>query len=206
MFTRYVSPDSMSIEREFDLVHASWDFSDDFNVAPRNAVPVIRVIDGQPDPALLCWGFGEPLKSQVHAESLVRDQGLLAGGQRCILPAMGFYLLEESDDAQRQPYFVHVEDQALFGIAGFWERESCVSVTLPGNSLIKQLAGMEARMPAILTRDMRDVWLYGSAANAAAALCAYPSASVIAYAVSARVCSPENNDESLIEPLETDVD
>jgi putative SOS response-associated peptidase YedK len=206
MFTRYVSPDPVSIEREFDLVHVPWDFSDNFNVAPRSTVPVIRVIDGRPDLALLHWGLGEPVNFQVAAEALLLDKGLLASGQRCILPAMGFYELEESDAPQRQPYFLHVEDQAVFGIAGFWERETCFSVTVIGNSLMKQLAGVETRMPAILTLEMRDVWLYGRAANAAAALSAYPSVSVIAYAVSDRVCSLANNDETLIEPLETEVD
>jgi putative SOS response-associated peptidase YedK len=206
MFSRYVSPDPLSIEREFDLVHAPWEFSDNFNVAPTSDIPVIRVIDGQPDPAVLHWGFGDPVLYQVAAESLSGEKGLLEQGQRCILPAMGFYELRDSANDPRRPFYVHVEDQAVFGFAGFWERGSCVVVTVPANTLIKELAGVETRMLAVLAREMRDVWLYGSAASAAAALCSYPSASMIAYPVSTRVCSLENNDETLIEPLETDVD
>lgn len=205
MFTRYVSPDHRSIEREFDLVPTAWEIPDNFNVAPRSAVPVIRVIDGQPDQTVLHWGFGDPVTHEVMGESLLPDGGILATSQRCILPAMGFYLLEGLAESRR-PYFVHVEDQAVFGIAGFWERDICLSVTLPGDSLVRELGGAGARMPAILTREARDIWLYGSARYAATVLCAYPSAAISAYAVSDRVCSLDTNDEALIEPLETEVD
>src|SRR5882757_10470581 len=107
MFSRYVSPDPLSIEQEFDLVHAPWEFSDNFNVAPTSAIPVIRVIDGQPDPAVLHWGFGDPVLYQVAAEFLSGEKGLLAHGQRCILPAMGFYELQDSVNDPRQPFYVH---------------------------------------------------------------------------------------------------
>jgi putative SOS response-associated peptidase YedK len=61
-------------------------------------------------------------------------------------------------------------------------------------------------MPAILGRDARDTWLSGTASDAAAVLCTYPAERLVAYPVSARVNSRRNNDENLIEPMETDVD
>ena len=209
MCRRYVSPDQHSIDSEFDLVRSEWEFAANFNTATTDAVPVIRVIDDQPDTALLRWGFGDPVTHVVTLEMLTSaavDRGLLTRGQRCILPAMGFYAWRSNASGSRQPFYIRVEDQPVFGFAGFWEREACVMITLPANPLMAAIDNSEKRMPAILSRDMRDVWLYGSPANAAAALTPYPDAGLIAYAVTTRVDSPANNDERLIEPLETDVD
>ncbi len=209
MCKRYVSPDEASIEREFDLVPAEWEFAANYNAAPSQAVPAIRVVDGQPEPVLLSWGFGEHGTYTVPMEmlNLADDaKSLLAQGQRCIIPALGFYQWRTKSVAGQQPFFVHVEDQAVFGFAGLWERESCTIITVPANELVAEIEDGAARMPAVLARDLRDVWLYGSAVNAAAALAPYPSDRMVAYKVTARVESLSNNDESLIEPLETDVD
>jgi putative SOS response-associated peptidase YedK len=206
MFSRYVSPDQASIEREFDLVRSAWEFSDNFNVAPMGPVPVIRVVDERPDPVLLNWGFGEPVTYQVPAEAMHDNRGVLAHGQRCILPALGFYAFRVSAERGRQPFYVHLEDQEVFGFPGFWQHESCVVITLPANELMAEIGGAGTRMPAILAREMRDVWLYGSVASAADALCAYSADLMVAYPVSPRVSSLDNNDETLIEPLEIDVD
>jgi putative SOS response-associated peptidase YedK len=209
MCRRYVSPDQVSIDQEFDLVRSEWTFADNFNAAPTAAVPVIRVIDDQPDSAILNWGFGDPVTFNVPLEALnlsAPDRGLLGRGQRCIIPAMGFYEWQVAANGTQKPFYVRVEDQPVFGFAGLWERESFVIITTPANALMASVDNSEARMPAILARDMREVWLYGSVANAAAALAPYPEDLLVAYPVSARVNSLDNNDESLIEPLETDVD
>ena len=207
--SRYVSPDEATVEREFDLVPTEWQFAANYNVAPSQAVPVIRVVEGQPDPVLLSWGFGEHGTYTVAMEMLNLEQGersLLAQGQRCIVPALGFYEWYAAGSGAKRPYYIHVEDQAVFGFAALWERESCTIITVPANALMAEIEGGGAPMPAILALDQRDVWLYGSPVNAAQALSAYPSAKMVAYAVTARVDSLSNNDETLIEPLETDVD
>lgn len=209
MSRRYVSPDQISIEQEFDLVASGWEFPTNFNAAPSQAVPVIRVIEGQPDPVLLVWGFGEHDTSNLPVEALksgADEHGLLAQGQRCLIPALGFYEWRLGAHGARTAYYIHVEDQDIFAFAGFWERDSCTLITLAANPMLAEINNTERRMPAILSRDMRDIWLYGSVANAAAALVAYPAERLVAYPVSGRVDSLDNNDETLIEPLETSVD
>lgn len=209
MCSRYVSPDQASIENEFDLVRSEWEFPANFNAAPSQVIPVIRVVENQPDPVLMRWGFGENGTFNVRIEILELgrgDGGLLTLAERCIVPAMGFYKWRVRADGSRRPYFVHVEDQDIFGFAGFWQRESCATITVPANAMMSEIDGTAAGMPAILTREMRDVWLYGSPVNAAAALTAYPADRLVAYEVGPRVDSLDNNDETLIEPLETDVD
>lgn len=209
MSRRYVSPDQISIDQDFDLVPCGWEFPINFNAAPSQAVPVIRVVEGQPDPLLMIWGFGEHDTANLPVEALRAGAdafGLLAQGQRCLIPALGFYAWRSTPGGTKRPYYVHAEDQDIVGFAGFWERESCTLITLPAGPLLAEISDTEQRMPAILTREMRDIWLYGSVANAAAGLVAYPDEQLVAYPVSARVDSLDNNDEALIEPLETNVD
>ena len=209
MCRRYASPDQVSIDAEFDLVRTEWEFAGDFNVAPAAAVPTIRVVDGRPEPALMTWGFGETPTYTLPIEALKlngADGGLLTRGQRCIVPALGFYEWQVQTGGRKQPFYVHVEDQAVFGFAAVWERESCVILTMPANEVMASVDNSEERMPAILARGMRDVWLYGSTAHAAAALAPYPADRLVAYAVRGGVESLENHDETLVEPQETDVD
>ena len=52
---RYVSPDEASIEREFTLVRAEWQFPPSYNVAPTQNVPVVRVRPASA-PAPYCIG------------------------------------------------------------------------------------------------------------------------------------------------------
>jgi len=209
MTKRYVSPDQISIEQEFDLVRSGWEFPANFNAAPSQPVPVIRVVEDQPDPVLLMWGFGPPDTANLPVEALRSgsdEYGRLAQRQRCVIPALGFYAWRTQPTGSRQPYFIHTGDQDIFGFAGFWERECCTLITLPANPMVAQIDTIERRMPAILARDMRDIWLYGSAVHAVRALVAYPDERLVAYPVGARVDSLDNNDETMIEPLETNVD
>ena len=188
---------------------SEWQFSANFNVAPSQAVPAIRVIDGQPEAVLLGWGFGAHETFNVAGEMLnlaAGDSSLLARAQRCLIPALGFFEWHTTGGGAKRPFYIHLEDQDAFAFAGLWERDSCTIITVPANALMAELHDSLGRMPAILAREQREVWLYGSVAHAAAALAAYPAEKMVAYAVTARVDSLSNNDETLIEPLHTDVD
>jgi putative SOS response-associated peptidase YedK len=227
MCGRYVSPEEASIEREFNLVRTEWQFPTNFNVAPSQTVPIVRIDGGNPASALVRWGLvpffakGKPGKYSTfnaRAETLTSSasyRGAWAGARRCIVPALGFYEWHVRADGSKQPFFIHVEDQSVFGFAGLWERsradaatvvESCTIITLPANEMMAQIHNTKARMPAILPRELRDVWLCGNPEAAAAALTPYPAERMVAYEVSTRVNSPRNNDEKLLEPLHVDVD
>jgi putative SOS response-associated peptidase YedK len=77
---------------------------------------------------------------------------------------------------------------------------------MPANKLMAEIHNTKMRMPAMLTRAQRELWLGGEGEAAAAALRPYADDLLTAYPVSSRVNSPRNNDEKLIEPLKTDVD
>ncbi len=131
-------------------------------------------------------------------------------GQRCILPALGFYEWHVKEDGSKQPFYIHLNDQPLFGFAGLWDRsvaedgtrlESCTIITLPANPLMAEIHNGRARMPAILAREQRETWLSGPVEEAKGALHSYPQELMVAYAVGKQVNSARNNAPGLIEPL-----
>ena len=218
MCGRYVSPDEASIEREFNLVRSEWQFPANFNTAPSQAVPAIRSRDGCREGVLMRWGLvplfaqGKPGKySTFNArretlETTASFRGPWRNGQRCIIPALGFYEWHVNADGRKQPFYVHLDDQAIFGFAGLWEGQTCTIITMPANELMAGVHNSKGRMPGILAREAREIWLTGSAEAAAAALAAYPSDRMIAYPVDPRVNSTRNNDETLLDPLPAAVD
>jgi putative SOS response-associated peptidase YedK len=218
MCRRYVSPDAASIAHEFNPAHGDWGFPANFNTAPSQQVPAVRAINGKTEGVLLRWGIGKAGTFNTRIETLAtsgRSRASWKQGRRCIIPALGFYEWHVDPDGIKRPFYVHVDDQDVFGFAGLWERsgmdantvtEWCTIITMPANSLMAEIDNAKARMPAILRREQRGLWLFGAEESAATALAAYANERMIAYATSSRVDAPQNNDESLLEPLQTDVD
>jgi putative SOS response-associated peptidase YedK len=224
MCGRYVSPDEASIEREFNLVRTEWQFPPSYNAAPTDDVPVIRVDkEGKRTGARLHWGLipywangVQPKFSTINATvEKLKDAASWRGpwerGQRCILPALGFYEWQvQADGKSKQPFYITLNDQDVFGFAGLWDSSigangvrvaSCTIVTMSANALMTEIHNVKHRMPAILSKEDRDVWLTGAPDDAFAAIKQYPDTHMVATPVSTRVGSPKNNDASLIEPV-----
>ena len=101
-------------------------------------------------------------------------------------------------------------DKPIFAFAALWDRsikadgtavESVVHITLPANDLMKEIhnAGSNPhRMPAILAREDRNLWLSGSIDEARGVLKPYPASLMDAYEVSSAVNAPKNNAPSNI--------
>ena len=220
MCGRYVSPDEAAIEREFALPRAGLGLGARYNVAPSQAVAAVRRVEGVLRLDLLRWGLvpffakGVPgAYSTINArietiETSASYRGPWKRGQRCLVPASGFYEWHVNADGSKRPFFIGVADQAVFGFAGLWDRsvaadgtvlESCTIITLPANPLLAEIHNVKQRMPAILARADRDAWLGADPAAARAALSAYPADRMFAHPVSTRVNSPRNDDAHLIE-------
>ena len=232
MCGRYVLTEAAKFEKAMQLARVSWSFEVSYNVAPTQSVPAVRMIrkdaQGGREGLMLRWGLipffarGVPPKySTINATIEKLDSGAAwrgpwSRGQRCILPAAGFYEWHLDAGGSKQPYFIHLVDQEVFGFAGLWERsvgadgsviESCAIITMPGNDLMRQVHNTGAnpfRMPAILAQADYDAWLKGGSAEARAALRQYPPDMMVAYQVSTRVNSPRNNDAKLVEPVTGD--
>jgi putative SOS response-associated peptidase YedK len=196
-----------------------------YNVCPTQQVPVVRSVDGRSTGALLRWGLipffanGEPgkyLTTNARLESMATSpayRGPWKRGQRCLQLASGFYEWHTDAAGNKAPYYIHLADQAVFAFASLWDRsekadgtvvESCTIITMPANALMHDLhntGNNPHRMPAILSRDVQDVWLKGSVEEAHAILKPYPADLMAAWRVSARVNSPKNNGPELILPV-----
>jgi putative SOS response-associated peptidase YedK len=222
MCGRYVSPSAAAIEREFSITRREWDFPASFNVAPSQQVPAIRNGAGGAEGVLLRWGLipffahgkiGPYSTINARVESVETSASYRSAwkrAQRCLLPAQGFYEWHIDKDGAKQPYYIHLNDQPIFAFAGLWDRsagddgtviESCTIITLAANPLMASVHNGRARMPAILSRQQRGIWLSGPAGEAKGLLGAYPQELMVAFAVGKRVNSPRNNDAHLIEPL-----
>lgn len=226
MCGRYVSPDEASIEREFNLVRSEWQFPASYNVAPTQAVPVVRSAqDGQRSLGALHWGLipywakgVQPKYSTINAtiEKLTDAptwRGPWKRGQRCAIVATGFYEWQaQADGKTKQPYYIQLDDQAIFGFAGLWDMsigpdgiavESCAIITLPANRIMTEIHNVKHRMPAILAVEDRDTWLRGAHEDAFKTLKQYPDTHMVATPVSTRVNTPKNNDAELITAVNT---
>ncbi len=207
-----------------EVADAEWDphFSS-YNIAPSQEVPIVRMIDGKRHGTRLRWGLipffakGVPPKYSTINATIERIEtgptwrGPWKRGQRCILPASGFYEWHVNEDGGKQPFAIELADQPVFGFAGLWDRsakpdgtavESCTIITLPASPLMAEIHNAKKRMPAILRASDRNTWLSGSPTDAKAVLLPYPDDRLHAYTISARVNSPRNNDPKLLEPLE----
>lgn len=222
MCGRYVAPDEAAIEREFNLVRLEWQFPESYNVAPTQSVPVVRLEHGERTGRLLRWGLipffaggVPPQYSTINARiESIRSNASFRGpwsrGQRCLVPARGFYEWQAQPDGPKIPWYVCLADQDIFALAGLWDRsrraegtiiESFTLITMPANALLREIHNTQQRMPAILTREARTAWLGGSPEEAWAALVPYSEHAMRAWPVSTRVNKPQNNDASLIAPL-----
>jgi putative SOS response-associated peptidase YedK len=227
---RYIIREQEAAERYW-RVHGIPKWTPSFNVAPTATVPIIRrgrrsEARGHGEPveneaAFVRWGLipywagGVPPKYATfnarmeRIDSAPAFRGPWSRGQRCILPAAGFYEWQKRG-ALKQPFFIKLTDRDVFGFAGLWERstatdgvriESCTILTLPANRLLAEIHNTDHRMPAILREEHHEVWLSGTPEEAHCALQPYPDELLLAYPVSPRVNSAKNDDEALIQPI-----
>ena len=223
MCGRYITKEQRAIERELPYIDVvRWpDLEARYNVSPSQQVPVVRWTDGQIEGLMMRWGLipffsrgVTPKFATINAriesiETAPAYRGPWNRGQRCVLPASGFYEWHLNEAGVRQPFYIHLADQDIFGFAGLWDRstgengtiESCTLITMPANPLLKQIHNAQQRMPAILRRSDHETWLRGERAEARAALIEYPADSMVAWPVSTRVNSPRHEGAVLIEPM-----
>jgi putative SOS response-associated peptidase YedK len=226
MCGRYIVAQLAAAERLFKLQRVTWELTASYNVAPTQSVPIVRVArDGAREGVMVRWGLipyftrGEPPRfSTINArietlETAPSYREPWQRGQRCLQIASGFYEWHLDAQGRKAPYFVHLADQDVFAFAGLWERsrkvdgsviESCVLITMPANAVLREVHNTGAnpyRMPAILREEDHEAWLHGTRDQARSVLQPYAADLTVAYEVSPRVNSPDNNDAQLLEPV-----
>jgi putative SOS response-associated peptidase YedK len=190
-----------------------------YNVAPTQPVPVVRQVEGKYDLSLLRWGLvpffargkaGPYATFNARVESMetaATFRGPWKRGQRCIIPANGFYEWHGNADGTKQAFYITCADQPIFGFAGLWESsraedgqvlESATIITMDANPLMAEIHNSKSRMPAILERANHEAWLTGKPTEAQALLRQYPADLMLAWPVSSRVNSPRNQGPGLV--------
>ena len=121
------------VEEYFDSVSEEYDWNPRYNIAPTQAVPVIRQNPKEPvrELSLLRWGLVPSWATDASVGSrMINARSETAStkpafrdalkSRRCMIPADGFY--EWAKTARvKQPYCFEVNDGELFAFAGLWD-------------------------------------------------------------------------------------
>jgi putative SOS response-associated peptidase YedK len=166
-----------------------------FNIAPTQPLGIIRQnLPNQIHTAT--WGFENPHNSGliINARSETLQERTmfkrLVSGNRCIIPADGFY-----EWKGRQPYYFQLADKAIFAFAGLWLNEQFVIVTRAADETMQ---GIHNRMPVILPWQEQQQWLDAFLIPEAPRLICRP--------VSRRVNAVKNDDSSCLDSADVQTD
>ena len=144
-----------------------------YNIAPSQAIPVVRVANGKRELADLRWGliphWAETPKAggfvNARAETVTEKPAFRDPfrRRRCLVPADGFYEWKHIGK-KKHPFFFRKAGGGLLAYAGVWDTwngpdgpvETVAVLTVPANDLVKPL---HDRMPAIIPEDRFAEWL-----------------------------------------------
>ena len=140
-----------------------------YNIAPTQTIP-IATNDGW---LAARWGMIAPWENKISSKfatfnarsETIAEKATFRGawkkGQRCIVPAIGYYEWKKEGEA-KQPYFVRLENETPLFFGGLFEPRrgdipaSCTIITLPA---CKTLASLHQRTPLMLTGNSINTWI-----------------------------------------------
>ena len=216
-------PVSRRNREALEFLEQQQDFTPTYNAAPTQQLPVFRVSARHDrELALLRWGL-VPFwaKNAAIGAKLINARGDTVAEKpafreafrrrHCLVPMSGFYEWRKVGTG-RVPYYVHLLNSDVFGVAGlheFWPGrdgaapiESFTIITTDANELMRPL---HDRMPAILHESDYEAWLAPKDQDPAALralLAPYPAEEMRAYLVSPRINSAKNDGPELIQEVE----
>lgn len=191
-----------------------------YNVAPTQAVPIVRLEQGVRHLAFARWGLIPSWAKQVLAKPLINARAETVAEKpsfraafrrrRCLVPADGYFEWQKTGQAPKQPYNIVLSDKGPFGMAGIWETwsaadgseiDSVAIITVNANS---KLAPIHDRMPVILKPVDYDRWLDSDRFDrqqAEALLRPAQEDLLRAYPISRRVNGVSHNDPAIVAPV-----
>ena len=196
-------------------------FADRHNIAPTNAVPVIRRRGREtPEAAALQWGLvpgwakdaaGGARLANARAEGIAEKLSFRDAfrRRRCVVPASGFYEWQTLG-GRKFPWYFTRRDGAPLLLAGIWDRwegptgnplETFALVTTEPNAVVAKL---HDRMPVILPEESLAAWLEPEPADPAALrrlLAPLPADLMTAWPVSPRMNNVRHEGPDCIEPV-----
>ncbi|WP_431943895.1 SOS response-associated peptidase [Micromonospora marina] len=148
----------------------------DYNVAPTDPVPLVRLApEGHRLLSLGRWGLlpqwsrsasGAARMINARAETVATSRAYAPSfaRRRCLVPADGWYEWVRLADGGRQPYFMTPRDGSVLAFAGIWSVwESAGRARLTFSVLTTaasgELAEVHDRMPLLLSPERWAGWL-----------------------------------------------
>jgi putative SOS response-associated peptidase YedK len=228
MCGRYALYELMGLRRRFNLAtKPTFVSKDNFNVAPRQRLPVIIQDEEKGRLAeLMQWGFlpffaKDPAKSfrpintvsETAFEKPMWRQAVKH--HRALIPTRGFYEWQkfygDNGKVERKvPYFIHPKDQQLFSFAGVYsvwkdvEGYPLYTFSIMTTGPNKDMEPIHNRMPVMLHPDQEAAWLnpqYSEREQPAELLVPYEDNMLEIYRVSDDVNSPRHNGHHLVEAV-----
>jgi putative SOS response-associated peptidase YedK len=190
-----------------------------FNIAPTQPIPIVRLVEGKRQFALVRWGLlpswvKDPktvtLLINARGESVTDKPAFRAAmkRRRCLIPADGFYEWQKAE--RKRPFYVHAKSGKPLAFAGLWETwtgpngeelDTAAIVTTRAN---RTLAPIHDRMPVIVPPEAFDLWLNSNevdATTAAALIAPAPDGLLEACEISTAVNRTANDNPRVIEPI-----
>lgn len=216
----FMSKTAMLIE-EFGLDEIQWNFKPNYNIAPGQDVPGI-VKNGKKFLEKFRWGFvpfwaddpsigNRMINARAESVSEKRSFARAFRKRRCLVVADGFYEWRKEGNIKIPMYF-HLRSGRPFGFAGLYETwkskdgqelTTCAIITTEPNELIRPVHN---RMPAIIEKDKRELWLDNAIQDPEdllPLLKSYNVAEMEGYEVSRKVNSFKINSPECIKPVDS---
>ncbi|GMR08667.1 MAG: SOS response-associated peptidase [Gammaproteobacteria bacterium] len=212
------------LEEYFELDSAPQGLMPRYNIAPAQAVAIIRQVEGLGRHMdSVRWGLIPSWSKEAaighhlinaRAETVAEKPSFRAAfkRRRCLVPADGFYEWKPVH-GRKQPYWIGLQDRPPLGLAGLWEHwedpdsgehiETCAIITTQAN---RQMRDIHPRMPVILPKSAYTAWLaVDSPADVLHdLLLPYPEPTLISYPVSRSLNNPQNDTQELLLPVDAE--
>jgi putative SOS response-associated peptidase YedK len=195
------------------------DFPPRYNVAPTQPVPIVRIVEGQREFALVRWGLIPAWVKDPRTFSLLinaRGESALdkpafrnaMRRRRCLFPADGFYEWKPEKGGKR-PYFVRLKSGQPMAFAGLWEAwmgpngEEMETAAIVTTAASRALAHIHDRMPVIVPPEAFDFWLDPNVdpEMASSVIQPAPDDQLAFFPVSSAVNRTANDSAALLAPL-----
>lgn len=178
----------------FEAVDEAPGLTPDYNLAPTDPAPIVRMSRTGRVLSVARWGLLPPwatdrkagvrmINARVETVATARAYAGAFAARRCLVPADGWYeWLRRAGAGGRQAYFMTPRDGSGLALAGVWSAwgpDRLLTFSVLTTAAAGDLAAVHDRMPLVLPPSRWASWLAADGADAVPLL-APPSAAVLA--------------------------
>lgn len=190
---------TLKVSHRPDLSKLGLQQGDRYNIAPQSSVVVID--EGEAF-STMRWDYSPVwAKTPMHISNArsetLREKPSFRDAKRCVLVADGWYEWQRSEQG-KQPWYHHCQGELLFFAGICNDSSGCAIVTREAHS---NIAHIHHRQPVLLEGRAVPGWLAGHDLFASAM-----TRDVQCYPVSKAVNSPRNDNATLIEEVEPELE